>query len=200
MKALHRPDLFGWSVFDEQRNVDFNTTLWVRPGGNIVIDPMPMSDHDQAHLADLGGAAWVVVTNSDHLRAARELASRTNAQLAGPAAERETWPSTCDRWLEDGDELVPGLVAFALDGSKTPGELALLIEGHTLVTGDLIRAHRGGSLMILPDPKLTDRAAAIASVQRIAEIGSIEAVIVGDGWHVFRDGSASLRTLAAALS
>jgi glyoxylase-like metal-dependent hydrolase (beta-lactamase superfamily II) len=200
MKALHRPDLFGWSVFDEQRNVDFNTTLWVRPGGNIVIDPMPMSDHDQAHLADLGGAAWVVVTNSDHLRAARELASRTNAQLAGPAGERETWPSTCDRWLEDGDELVPGLVAFALDGSKTPGELALLIEGHTLVTGDLIRAHRGGSLMILPDPKLTDRAAAIASVQRIAEIGSIEAVIVGDGWHVFRDGSASLRTLAAALS
>jgi hypothetical protein len=200
MKALHRPDLFGWSVFDEQRNVDFNGTVWVRDEGNIVIDPMPMSDHDQAHLTELGGAAWVVVTNSDHLRDARELAAWTNAQLAGPAGEREEWPSVCDRWLGDGDELVPGLVAFALDGSKTPGELALLIEGHTLVTGDLIRAHRGGALMILPDPKLTDRAAAIASVRRIAEIGSIEAVIVGDGWHVFRDGAASLRALAASLS
>ena len=166
MKSLHRPDLFAWSHFDESRNVDFNGTLWVRSEGNIVIDPMPMCDHDQAHLADLGGAAWVVVTNSDHLRAAQDVAAWTDAQLAGPASERDSWPSVCDRWLGDGDELVSGLVAFALNGSKTPGELALLIEGHTLVTGDLIRAHRGGSLMILPDPKLTDRAAAIAALQQ----------------------------------
>jgi len=199
MKSLHRPDLFGWSVFDEQRNVDFNGTVWVRDEGNIVIDPMPMSEHDQAHLADLGGAAWVVVTNSDHLRAAQELAAWTGAQLAGPAGERDAWLSGCDRWLGEGDELVPGLVTLTLEGSKTPGELALLIEGHTLVTGDLIRAHRGGALMILPDPKLSDRAAAIASVRRIAEIDSIEAVIVGDGWHVFREGGAALRALALSL-
>ena len=53
--------------------------------------------------------------------------------------------------------------------------------------------------MILPDPKLSDRAAAIASVRRIAEIDSIEAVIVGDGWHVFREGGAALRALALSL-
>lgn len=199
MKALHRPDLFGWSVFDEQRNVDFNGTVWVRDEGNIVIDPMPMSEHDQRHLSELGGAAWVVITNSDHLRAAQDVAALTGAQIAGPAGERDAWSSACDRWLSDGDELVPGLEAIALEGSKTPGELALLIGGHTLVTGDLIRAHRAGSLMILPDPKLSDRAKAIASVRRIAEIGSIDAVLVGDGWHVFRDGGGALRTLAASL-
>lgn len=199
MKALHRPDLFGWSAFDEQRNVDFNGTVWVRNEGNIVIDPMPMSEHDQAHLSQLGGAAWVVVTNSDHLRAAQELAASTGARVAGPAGEKDTWPSACDRWLSDGDELVPGLSAIALQGSKTPGELALLINGHTLVTGDLIRAHRGGALMVLPDPKLSDRAAAFASIRRIANIGSIEAVIVGDGWHVFRGGSEALQRLAASL-
>ena len=200
MKALHRPDLFGWSSFDEQRNVDFNGTVWVRSEGNIVIDPMPMSEHDQAHLAELGGAAWVVVTNSDHLRSAQKVAAATGAQIAGPIAEKETWPSACDRWLADGDELVPGLRVIAVEGSKTQGELALLIEGHTLVTGDLSRAHKGGSLMVLPDPKLRDRAAAIASVRRIAAIESIEAVIVGDGWPVFRGGSQALRELEASLS
>jgi hypothetical protein len=196
MKSLHRDDLFSWSQFDQTRNVDFNSTVWVREAGNIVIDPMPLSDHDRSHLEALGGAAWVVITNSDHIRSARELADWSGAKLAAPAGERETWPSTCDRWLQDGDELVPGLSVLAMNGSKTPGELALLIEGHTLVTGDLVRAHRGGTLMLLPEAKLADPAQAAASVRRLADIQTIEAVIVGDGWPVFRDGAARLRALA----
>ncbi len=198
MKALHRANLYGWSAFDEARNVDFNSTVWVREGGNIVIDPMPISDHDRAHLETLGGAAWVVVTNSDHTRAAEDVAEWTGARIAGPEAERQAWPGRCDQWLSDGDSLVPGLVALALDGSKTPGELALLIEGHTLVTGDLVRAHTGGTLMLLPDAKLVDRPAAVRSVGRLAELRSIEAVLVGDGWPIFRQGHARLVDLARA--
>jgi hypothetical protein len=86
-----------------------------------------------------------------------------------------------------------------MNGSKTPGELALIIEGHTLVTGDLVRAHRAGSLMILPDPKLSDREAAMDSVRRLANIEGIEAVLVGDGWPIFRDGTARLRELAESF-
>jgi len=196
MKALHRDDLFGWSQFDEARNVDFNGTVWVREAGNIVIDPMPLSVHDRAHLEALGGAAWVVMTNSDHIRSAREIAEWSGAKLAAPAGEREIWPFPCERWLQDGDTLVPGLDVLTLHGSKTPGELALIIDGHTLVTGDLVRAHRGGALMMLPEAKLADPAQAAASVRRLADIPSIEAVIVGDGWHVFEHGAAHLGALA----
>jgi hypothetical protein len=195
MKTLHRHDLFGWSQFDEDRNVDFNGTVWVRADGNVVIDPMPMSAHDQAHLDSLGGAAWVVVTNSDHIRAAQEIAARTGAQIAGPVGEQHQWPFTCDVWLGDGDVLVEGMVAYTIDGSKTPGELCLLIEDHTLVTGDLIRAHKGGSLMMLPPAKLTDEAAAKRSVARLAAMGA-DAVIVGDGWPLFSGGQAALQALS----
>jgi len=198
MKALHRPDLFGWSAFDEGKNIDFNGTLWVRDEGNVVIDPMPMSDHDRAHLTALGGAAWVLMTNSDHTRAGKELAAWTGAKLAAPAAERELWPYPCDAWLGSGDALVAGLEIIAMEGSKTPGELALLIGGHTLVTGDLIRAHRGGSLMILPDAKLSDRAAALRSVAALAARPGIDAVLVGDGWHLFQGGAAALAALVSA--
>jgi hypothetical protein len=55
-------------------------------------------------------------------------------------------------------------------------ESALLIDGHTLVTGALIRAS-----MILPDPKLSGRVAAIGSVRCIAKVGSVGAFIVSDG-------------------
>jgi len=198
MKSLHRPDLYAWSVFDADRNVDFHGVCWTRPDGNVLVDPLPLSPHDEAHLRALGGAAWIVVTNSDHTRAALDIAAWTGARLAGPAAEAASFPFPCDRWLADGDELVPGLRALALDGSKTPGELALVLEGSTLITGDLVRAHRASGLMMLPDAKLTDRDRAVASVRRLAALPGIEAVLVGDGWQVFRGGGALLADLARA--
>lgn len=200
MKALHRPDLFAWSRFDEPRDVDFNSFVWARPEGNVVVDPLPLSEHDRAHLERLGGAAWIVVTNSDHVRDSVALAERTGARIAAPAAEREGFPSgeRVARWLEDGDELVPGLRVLALDGSKTPGELALLLEETTLITGDLVRAHRADSLHLLPPEKLRDADAARASVRRLAALPGVRAVLVGDGWPLFRDGRARLLELSGS--
>jgi glyoxylase-like metal-dependent hydrolase (beta-lactamase superfamily II) len=197
MKKLHRADLYGWSRFDPARNLDFHSVVWVRPDGNVVIDPLELSAHDRKHLDELGGAAWIVITNSDHVRDAPAVADATGARLAGPAAERDAFPMACDRWLEDGDELVPGLRVFALDGSKTPGELALVLEGSTLITGDLVRAHQAGRLCLLPDAKLTDPDAARASVGRLARLGSIDAVLTGDGWPIFRHGGEALREVLA---
>jgi hypothetical protein len=200
VKRLHRAGLFGWSAFDESRNLDFHSVLWVRAGGNVAIDPLPLSPHDRNHLAELGGVALVVITNSDHTRAAEPLAKECGARLAGPAAERATFPCACGLWLADGDEPVPGLAVLALEGSKTPGELALVIERTTLVTGDLVRAHEGGRLTMLPAAKLQDPAQAGASVRRLAALEGIDAVLVGDGWPVFRGAAAALRELAEDVS
>lgn len=199
MKRLHRSDLYGWSQFDEDRNIDFNSVLWVRPEGNIAVDPLPLSPHDQAHLEQLGGAAWIVITNSDHVRDARVVGQLTGAKLAGPAAERTDFPIACDRWLDEGEEFIQGLMVRTFDGSKTPGELALLLDEKTLIVGDLIRAHEGGRLCILPDGKLSDRSKAIASIRRLQEYGEIEAVLPGDGWPIFRDGHQALLDLFADL-
>jgi hypothetical protein len=197
MKRLHRPDLFGWTQFDEARDIDFHSVLWARPGGGVIIDPLPLSRHDLKHLRQLGGVRHIVVTNSDHARVAEALAIETGAELLGPDAERASFPMECDRWLRDGDEVVPGLTALALEGSKTPGELALLLERATLITGDLVRAHAGGRLDLLPDPKLADRAAALSSLARLAALPDVEAVLVGDGWPAFQGGAALLRALLA---
>jgi hypothetical protein len=199
VKRLHRPDLWGWSRFDESRNIDFNSVLWVNPAGNVAIDPLPQSPHDRQHLASLGGVATIVITNSDHVRGAAEMAAATGARVLAPAGERDRLSIPCDAYLADGDEVAAGLVALALDGSKTPGELALVLAGATLVTGDLVRAHRGGGLDLLPDAKLADRGAAIGSLRRLAALPGIDAVLVGDGWPVFRGGAAALRDLLAAL-
>jgi glyoxylase-like metal-dependent hydrolase (beta-lactamase superfamily II) len=199
MKSLHRPDLYGWSHFNPTRNIDFNGIAWIRPQGNILIDPVALSNHDWHHIESLGGVAWIVVTNSDHLRSSPEIAKQTYAKIAGPAGEKENFPIACDRWLVDGEEVVPGLQVIELQGSKTPGELALLLEETTLITGDLVRGDKAGTLTILPNEKLVNREEAVASVQRLAELTQVETVLVGDGWSVFRDGRDRLKELVATL-
>ncbi len=198
MKALHRPDLLAWSRFDEQRNIDFHGYAWLRPEGNVLFDPLPMTEHEASRLNDR--VEWIVVSNSDHRRAASELAHRFGAKLAGPIAEQATLGLPCARWLGEGDELVPGLRALEMHGSKTPGELAFLLDGTTLICGDLVRAHVAGSLNLLPDAKLSDKERAIDSLRRLLEHREIEAVLVGDGWPVFRDGHARLRELLARVT
>ncbi|MGE3724536.1 MAG: hypothetical protein AB7I41_03240 [Candidatus Sericytochromatia bacterium] len=193
MKALHQPAFWGWSVFNPERNLDFHSVLWVRPEGNCAFDPLPLSEHDLAHLQSLGPLSHIFISNSDHLRGAQALAAQTGACLWGPMAEKEQLP--CHAFLGDGDEPLPGLKVFAFEGSKTPGELAFLIEGQTLITGDLIRSHRAGQLCLLPDAKLSDKASAQASVRRLAECSQLEAILTGDGWPVFRDGYQVLKEL-----
>jgi hypothetical protein len=199
MKLLHRPDLYGFSVFDEARNIDFHSVLWLRPSGNVLFDPLPLSDHDWKHLLALGGAAHVFITNSDHIRDSARVAERCGARIYGPAAEKNSFAIACHEWLDDGAEPLPGLQTLALAGSKTPGELAFVLERTTLITGDLVRAFRAGALDILPDAKLSNRAEAIASVRRLAALPDVDAVLPGDGWPVFRNAQQALRELAARL-
>jgi glyoxylase-like metal-dependent hydrolase (beta-lactamase superfamily II) len=199
MKRLQRPDLFTWSSYHHPLCIDFNSFLWQRAGGNVLVDPLPLSPEDSAHLDGLGGAAWVLVTNSDHVRGAAEIAARTGARVLGPDGERGSFPLACERWLADGEEPFPGLVVRELEGSKTPRELALVLGETTAIFGDLVRAHRADALMLLPDAKLRDRARALASVRRVRTLHPrIEHVLVGDGWPAFRNGGVLLDELVAS--
>jgi hypothetical protein len=199
MKALHKPNLFCWSVFNEERNLDFHSVFWTGAHGNVAIDPLPLSEHDRRHVEALGGVQDIVITNSDHLRGTAELAALSGARVWGPRLELDRLQQVKARGVGDAEQPIAGLEIFELHGSKTPGELALLIEHHTLVVGDLVRGHRAGRLNLLPDAKLQDRVRALASLRRLTELSSIEAVLVGDGWPVFHGGRHALHALLIEL-
>jgi hypothetical protein len=199
MKRLHRPDLFTWSAYQPQHRLDFNGFLWTRPDGNVLVDPLPVGAGDAEHLAELGGVAAIVLTNSAHVRGARELAAAGGARVLGPRGEREGFPMRCDGWLADGDEPFAGLVVRELQGSKTPGELALVLDGATALFGDLVRGHAADALVLLPDAKLRDARQAVESVRRVRALHpAIAHVLVGDGWCAFRRGGELLDELLAA--
>jgi glyoxylase-like metal-dependent hydrolase (beta-lactamase superfamily II) len=199
MRHLHRSDLFTWSRYDEPLGIDFNGILWRREGGNVLVDPPPLADHDARHLDALGGAGWILITTSDHVRGAREIAAITGARLLGPAGERAGFPVACAGWLSEGDEPFPGLRVHELGGSKTEGELALVLDETTAIFGDAVRAHRAGALMLLRREKLRDPPRLLESVRRVRALHPrIDHVLVGDGWSAFNDGGALLDALLAS--
>jgi glyoxylase-like metal-dependent hydrolase (beta-lactamase superfamily II) len=207
MKQLHEPNLWSWSLFNEERNLDFHSVFWRGPaaapagafGGNVAIDPLPLSPHDLAHIRALGGVQQIIITNSDHVRAAASLAAETGAVLWGPRLEPACLAALGARALGAQAAFAPGLEVMELHGSKTPGELALIIEEKTLITGDLIRAHRPARLNLLPDAKLTDKPRALESLRSLCDRTRIEAVLVGDGWSLFRGGAEALKELLREL-
>lgn len=199
MKALHKKNLFCWSQFDEDRNIDFHSYVWVRDQGNIVFDPLPLTAHNRAHLNSLGCVTHIIISNSDHVREAVELSTETGAQIWGPVGEKSSFPIDCAKWLDEKEAVIEGLDVYSLSGSKTAGELAFVVEGETLITGDLVRAHSGGSLCMLPEGKLQDSEKAKDSVRKLAGISGITAVLPGDGWPVFRDAKQVLMELVGSL-
>ena len=192
MKHLMYPNIYSWSIFSEMRQLDFNGHLWIRPEGNILIDPVPMIDSDRDQLMALGGAAWIVITNRDHEREADRFRELTGARIAAHEADAGALAAKVDRSLTDREEIVSGLSAIHLRYGKSAGEIALyLSEQEIVLAGDLIVGAPMGHLSLLADDKLEDPAKAALEIRKILAL-SFDAILVGDGHSILQDGRQQL--------
>lgn len=187
MKRLIFDDIYSWSVFSEIRQIDFNGHLWVRPEGNVLIDPVPMMESDLAQFDELGGASLIVLTNSDHEREAEFFRKRTGADTVVHEADADALQVAADRQISDGEEIVSGLQAIHLRYGKSPGEIALYFsEKRALLSGDLIVGEPIGLLTLLADEKLEDPSKAALELRKILTL-PFDAILVGDGHSILQD-------------
>jgi uncharacterized cupin superfamily protein len=184
-----------WSLWQPDRNLYFNSFFVESDDGNLAIDPLPIAEADASEIAARGGIAWIVVTNRDHERGARDLAARTGARIAASATEAALLAGPVDRALFAGDR-IGGASVVALDGLKTAGEIALhFAERRTVLVGDALWGDPAGSLRLMPDAKLADPARAVTSLRQLRALRP-QHLLVGDGACVFGDAE---RVLAATL-
>lgn len=192
IKKTVLPGIHYWSRFQPDRGIDFNGFLWVRPEGNLLVDPLELDAAELEAVREAGGARWILLTNFDHLRDALALKSALGAAILAPAAERARFGergSAVDHWFESARdlprELRDAVEIFPLLGGKSPIEPAVFLRGpEALVFGDLVRSHVSGELTLLPPPKLPDRAGAIESLQALREL-PIRGLLLGDGDCIF---------------
>lgn len=192
MKKVMFDDMYCWSVFNEARQVDFNGHLWVREGGNVLIDPVPMSEGDLAQFDALGGAKWIVVTNRDHEREAAFFKQRTGAEVVAHAADAELLEVQVDETVEDGGKIVAGLRAVHLRHGKSPGEMALYwSKRRLLLAGDLVVGAPLGKFSLLMDEKLEDASQAALELRKLLAL-DFDAILVGDGHSIMTGARAAL--------
>lgn len=108
----------------------------------------------------------------------------------------EAPPTRVDRELEDGDVLDFGGGARVVHTpGHTPGSIALhLPRPGVLLTGDTLASVGGVGLGVFH----ADRAAAVASVRRLASLHPLRAVCFGHGDPLTREVSSTLRAAAEA--
>src|ERR1700692_284831 len=94
-----------WSAWQPAPNVFFNSCFVEAEGGNLIVDPLPLSEADAPQIEARGGAAWVVITNRDHERDAKAVAERFGAKIAASEADAPLLGLSVDRKLKDGDEI-----------------------------------------------------------------------------------------------
>ena len=187
MKEIACENFYSWSIFSQERQIDFNGHLWVRDQGNVLIDPVPMASEDLEQFDQLGGAAWIVLTNRDHEREAVFFQNRSGARISAHSADAGLFDRPPDRLLDDGEEIVPGLQAVHLEHGKSPGEIALFWPALKLVlSGDLVVGAPAGRLTLLPDPKLADPPKAALSLRKLLQL-DFDAMLVGDGHSILHD-------------
>ena len=164
---------------------DVRCYLFVRADGITVIDTGLNAEPITTALADIG-ADWsdvrdVVLTHAhpDHVGAlATALALAPSAKLWGGGAE--SFPVAVDTEAEG--LTIGGLRALATPG-HTPGHLCLLDEdAGILFTGDAIGS-QDGQLSLGPAPFIADRAQALRTLVRLAELEP-DRLLFGHGTEV----------------
>jgi len=186
-----------WSVWQPGPNVFFNSFFVEAGGGNLIVDPLPLSEPDAAQIDERGGAAWVVVTNRDHERDAKNVAARFGAKIAASEADAPLLGIPVDRTLKAGDELGGGRV-LTFEGLKTAGEIALHFRAKkAAIAGDALWGDVAGKLRL--GPKLADTGRAALSLRQLAAVRP-EHLLIGDGQCIFENAKAAIWAALEACS
>lgn len=191
--------IFIWPWFSERHGYNFNGYLVSDPGGNICIDPV---EPDTATLEAITrqGAARIIVTNRNHVRAANVVRARTGARAAihpDDAAYAHQQGADFDDQLHVG-QMVGPFVVIGVPG-KSPGEIALYWpERRLLVVGDSVIGNPPGRCSLLPDKVMDDPARLRASVRTLLDL-EFDTLLVGDGEPIIRDGRERLRELVESF-
>ena len=189
------PSIFTWPWFSEPHRYNFNGYLVCDARGNVCIDPVQPDDTTLAEIAETG-AARVILTNRNHLRAAHVVRTRTGAPIAihpSDAAYVRSQGTEVDADLQIGEHIGP-LVVVGVPG-KSPGEVALhWPERRLLVVGDALIGNPPGRCSLLPERVMDDAPGLRASVRRLLEL-DFDVLLVGDGESILQGAKAQVRAL-----
>jgi glyoxylase-like metal-dependent hydrolase (beta-lactamase superfamily II) len=175
--------VYTWSRYSDRLGYDLNGYYLSSDAGNLLVDPPGLTDDEADEIESLGEPQLLVITNYTHWRQTPDLLARWDVPVAAHEIEAARLPRV-DRILEDGESLPGGWRVVFVPG-KSRGEIALhhRAQGGILLVGDTLIGEPAGSVRLLADEKIEDKAALFESLRRLAEL-EVETLLVGDGQSI----------------
>ena len=176
------PNIWQWSWFSEEKQLDFNGLFLTVGEHRILVDPPPMTPDDISHIRHGGQLDYIVVTNRDHERETPTYQKEFACQVVVPSADASQMAIQADRTHRDGELLPGGIWVVHLQDQKSPGESALFIQQGrgVMILGDALIGKPQGSLSMLSTEKYSDPAKAKAGLRRLLKY-NFDSVLCGDG-------------------
>lgn len=192
------PNIWQWSWFSDEKQLNFNGLLLTIGEHTILVDPPPMTPEARAIVRRHEPIDYILLTNRDHLREAPTYQAEWHCQLYVPeldAAQMEVNPT---KTYKDGELLPGGIWVIQLSDQKSPGESALFIERGrgVLIVGDALIGQPSGELRLLPPEKYEDPAKAKKGLRRLLKY-NFDSLLVGDGVSILVDAKPQVEGLLA---
>jgi len=197
MKAL-LPNIWEWSWFSEEKQLNFNGHLLTVGEHRILVDPPPMTASDISFARQGGPVDYIIVTNRDHAREADQLREEFHCTVMVPELDAKEMSLTIDKTCKDGELLPGGIWVVQLAHQKSPGESALFLDTGKgiLIVGDAIIGHPEGALRLLPPEKYADIGQAREGLCRLLKY-NFDSLIVGDGTSIVTGAKPILEQMLA---
>ncbi len=192
------PNIWQWSWFSDEKQLDFNGLLLTLGEHRILVDPPPMTPEARTIVRRHEPIDYIVVTNRDHLRDAPAYQTEWHCQLYVPEADAAQMEVNPTKTYKDGELLPGGVWVIQLKDQKSPGESALFIERGrgVLIVGDALIGHPSGALRLLPPEKYVDPAKAKESLHRLLKY-NFDSLLVGDGVSILAGAKQQVEQLLA---
>ncbi|GKS57785.1 hypothetical protein YTPLAS18_13120 [Nitrospira sp.] len=182
------PNIWEWSWFSEEKQLNFNGHLLTVGEHRILVDPPPLLPDEKTQVKRIGTIDYIVLTNRDHVREAADNQREFGCHLYVPELDAAQMEVKATRTYKDGELLPGGLWSIQLRDQKSPGESALFLQQGkgVLLVGDALIGKPAGAVCMLPAEKYSDAVKAKDALRRLLKY-QFEALLVGDGESIVSD-------------
>ena len=186
LKELN-PNLFHWSQFSDEKQLNFNGYYLAHRKESVLIDPPDLNDDGIRELTQQiayhSGSSLkaVLLTNVHHDRASLKFKEIFQVPIYIHENDKDLLEFTPDETFKADEVLFCGLKVIHLKDQKSPGESAfLLADRKQLFVGDALIGKIKGQLNQLPPDKYKDIHKAKEAL-KILQSCDFDDLLLGDG-------------------
>jgi len=187
------PNIYTWSEYSDEKQLNFNGYYLVRNGESVLIDPPALDESGMDELEAMVSKnsdcplKAIFLTNVHHDRKSEVLKEKFSVPVYIHEKDADLMDFSPDKTFADDESGFCGLKVIHLENQKSPGESAFLISDiKVVIVGDALIGKIPGKVNLLPPEKYKDIQLAKQSL-RILLDNDFETLLVGDGECILKN-------------